>query len=287
MSDASPHTVTLLRSDDTINDFTTLAPHSDRLARAFQEMFSGRINGSISTKPGTIVAARYTEWRISQNPFGMLLRYRVSGNGTELIVHIPGYLVSQIIDIHYGGTGHVPTRPRFTPAETKFVARLGKQLAPHISLVAGAPAELVEIQPDILSFGWPKSLDSICLINVFVEAAAIKSATVSCFMSVETARTLTIQIAGSSEQSLAYDPVWQSKMQSAAMRVRFPARAILTRCEMPAARLLCLAPGDILPVILPSKVPLTIAGRQFAYGTIGEANGRAALQIETIEGMDQ
>jgi flagellar motor switch protein FliM len=287
MSDASPPPVTLLRGHATIDDFAVLAPHSDRLARAFQDMFTRRASGLIEAKPGTIQAARYTEWRISQNPFGMLLRYHVPSNGTELIVHIPGHLVGQIIDIHYGGTGQVPVRQTFTPAETKFVERLGRQLVPHVGLVAGVQAELVELQPDILSFSWPKSLDAICLVSIFVENPAIKSATISCFMAVETARSLASRIAGSSEQSRADDPVWQSKMQSAAMRVRFPARAILTRCEMPATRLLCLAPGDILPVILPSKVPLTIAGRHFAYGTIGEANGRAALQIETIEGMDQ
>lgn len=287
MNGIEHRSASLLRREDSVDDFAALAPHADRLARAFQDMLAKRASGLIETKSGDIQATRYPEWRIAQNPFGMLLRYYMAGSGSELIVHIPGYLVSQIIDIHYGGTGQLPVRAAFTPAEIKFVERLGEQLAPHIVLGARGSAELVETQTDILNFGWPKSLDAICLLSIFVESPAIKSATISCIMSVETARTVASQMADGDTQTLTDDPVWQRKMQSAAMRVRVPARAILTRCELPAARLLTLAPGDILPVILPGKVPLTIAGHHFAEGTIGEANGRAALQIETVQGMDQ
>lgn len=287
MTGITSPSVSLLRADNIVEDFAPLEVHCDRISRTLQDMLSKRATGLIDTKSGAIQSVRYAEWRIAQNPFGMLLRYQVPINGSELVVHIPGYLISQIIDIHYGGTGQVPIRSTFTAAETKFVERLAVQLAPHISFATGQSAVPVETQSDILSFSWPKSLDAICIMSIFVEGAAIKSSTISCFMSAETARTMANQIAGSDDPIAAEDPVWQNKMQFAAMRIRFPARAILTRCEMPAARVLTLAPGDILPVILSSKIPLTVAGRHFAEGTIGEANGRAALQIETIQGMDQ
>ena len=44
-----------------------------------------------------------------------------------------------------------------------------------------------------------------------------------------------------------------------------------------------LAPGDFIPVCLPTRVPVTVAGRLLAHGTIGEANGRAAIKIDKLE----
>jgi flagellar motor switch protein FliM len=38
----------------------------------------------------------------------------------------------------------------------------------------------------------------------------------------------------------------------------------------------------VLPLILPSQIPLLVEGRVVAHGSIGEANGRAALRIEKI-----
>lgn len=36
--------------------------------------------------------------------------------------------------------------------------------------------------------------------------------------------------------------------------------------------------------MLPADVPLLVAGRRCARGTVREANGRAALKIENMEG---
>ena len=46
---------------------------------------------------------------------------------------------------------------------------------------------------------------------------------------------------------------------------------------------LTLQPGDIIPVCLPNLVPVTVAGRVFARGSVGESNGRTAIKIERIE----
>ena len=53
--------------------------------------------------------------------------------------------------------------------------------------------------------------------------------------------------------------------------------------ELPLGRLLNLKAGDVIPICLPSHIPVTVAGRLFAQGTVGEANGRAAICIEKIE----
>ena len=84
------------------------------------------------------------------------------------------------------------------------------------------------------------------------------------------------------------DPVWRGKLSDAVMHVQFPVRSIFARPELSAAKLVTLQAGDIIPVCLPSHLPVTVAGRLFAHGTVGEAGGRAAIRIKNIaQGSDQ
>jgi flagellar motor switch protein FliM len=276
----------LLRISADNEDLTALESIAASLARALQNLLSKR--EAVVASAGPVVQSHFTEWRSAQNPYGMLLRYRFGSRNEEIALHIPGYLVSQIIDIQYGGTGLIPARGTFTATEMKFVERLAAALQPCLAkAVAHGTAttgQLVEMQPDLLAFDWPKARDQTAMLNVFIEHSSIKAATIACFMDIATARQIGARSISSAEGSKAEQPGWQERMRSAAMNIPIPARAILTSTELPAAWLLNLAPGDILPVLLPAQMPLTIAGRHFARGTIGDANGRAALKIEHIEG---
>jgi flagellar motor switch protein FliM len=273
----------LLRTEDTGEDLERLSPFCNAIALALNDIFAGT---NIAVKSGPIQPARFTEWRINQNPFAMMVRCAFIANGAEVIFHFPGHLISQIIDLGYGGKGQLATRNAFSAAETRFVERVARQLLERIGLTAAEPCQLAEMQSEILSFSWPKPHDIIALSSFFVESPAIKSATISCFMDITTARQLANRLTQTPDLPAAENPEWRTKMRSAAMRVTMPARAVLTRADLPAARLLTLRPGDILPVLMPSQIPLTVSGRPFASGSIGEANGRAAIKIEHIEGTD-
>ena len=275
-------TAALFRGQEDADDLARLSPVSEQLATAFQRILA---SAKVEVKAGPVAAARYAEWRIAQNPCAMLLRYTFGANGDEIVFHIPGYFVSQAMDIGYGGQGQVAARSSLTATETRFVERIAEQLLSYVSLAVAKPCQLAEIQSDILAFAWPKSRDQIVLASFFVENPAIKSATIGCFMDEAVARRLRDRLAEPGEVVASPNPEWRMRMKSAAMRVNMTARAVLTGAELPASQLLTLKPGDILPVLLPSQIPLTVAGRRFACGTIGEANGRAALKIEQIERM--
>jgi flagellar motor switch protein FliM len=277
----------LLRTSDDSADLTALGTMAISLARALQDLMSKR--EPIVASAGPVVQSHFTEWRCAQNPFGILLRYRFGSRNEEVALHVPGYLVSQIIDIQYGGTGLIPVRGTFTSTEITFVERLGGALMPCLAHTiapgTAATGQLVEIQSDFLAFDWPKTRDRIAMLNVFVECPAIKAATISCFMDIATACSVVgrhTSPGGSSREK----PEWQARMRSAVMNIPVPARAILTSAELSAAKVMTLAPGDILPVLLPDQIPLAVAGRYFARGTIGDSNGRAALKIEYVEGRN-
>ena len=81
------------------------------------------------------------------------------------------------------------------------------------------------------------------------------------------------------------DAMWKARLSEAVMETRVPVRTIIARPELPLGRVMALAPGDIIPITLPTWVPLTVGGRKLAHGTIGDAGGRAAIKIHSFEGM--
>ena len=82
-------------------------------------------------------------------------------------------------------------------------------------------------------------------------------------------------------------PVEFDALIDAVMQVHLPVRSIFARPQVPLAKLLSLRAGDVIPVCLPDFLPVTVAGRQFAHGTVGEAGGRAAIKINSIESLQK
>ncbi len=287
MTEGSPQSLPLVRTGKSAVDLAALEPLASKLAREIQALLEIRVKGDIALAADTANAARYPEWRIAQNPFGAIIRVRWAGSSEEMLLQLPGFLVSQLVDLHYGGTGNVPVSGEFSAAEMRFVERLADQLASifqitfaQFGLSSNASAE---VQTDILFANWPKSRDEIAVQPITVERTGIKSSTISIIIAIETIRSLSGRTHENTAAAPPPDAAWAERVRQATMQVRLPARTVLTRNELPFQRLLTLAPGDILPLLLPAHIPLTVAGRTFAYGTLGEANGRAALFIEKLE----
>ena len=75
----------------------------------------------------------------------------------------------------------------------------------------------------------------------------------------------------------------RAERDAAVGEVRIQARTVLARPELPLSELMQLQPGDVIPVSLPKSVPLIVAGRRVALGSVGEKDGKAALKIEKME----
>ena len=236
----------------------------------------------------TVTEARYSEWSASQPAFSLLLPFELGKDVGEVVAVIPGQLISQILDLQYGGSGDVPARNSFSTSETRLIARLGAHLLPPVSrAMQSIVAESVKALPivtDMQSFDLPQYRDSIVLVKISLDRGALGPATIHCFIGYALAKKMALRFADANPTVLPAEPEWQAKMQAATLRMALPARAVLTHADVPVSRLLSLSVGDILPVMLPTDVPLLVAGRRFARGTIGEANGRAALKIENMEG---
>jgi flagellar motor switch protein FliM len=279
--------ITLVRSKSDATDLAGFAPIATKLARGIQDILES-LNGGVAITAGTANTTRYPEWRIAQNPFGVLLRFGLNNGRDEVLVHLPGYFISQIVDRHYGGCGAVPARGEFTPAELRFIARLGEQIVAALEAAGSTAATFAKAQTDILGASWPKSRDAVVVQPLTVEGGEIKPAIISVIFASECARIFSDGSACDTANAAPPDAAWATRMRMASMRMQLPARTVLAQGEVCLHRLMRLAPGDILPLMIPAQIPLTVAGSTFARGSLGEANGRAALMIEKIEKeMDQ
>lgn len=271
----------------TTDDFGWFQKLAESLAGAMREFMSGP--AKVNVRVQTVSKARYSEWSAAQPAFGIVLPFELGKDADEVVLHMPGRLISEILDLEYGGSGEVQPRNSFTASEMRLVSRLAAHVLPYIGSatqdVTPEPARMLSVQTDLAAFNWPRYRDSIVLADIQIERAGASPTAISCFIGYARAKKIALRFAAAHPTQLPAQPEWQAKMQSAALRVPMETRAVLTEAEFPLSRLLALSPGDILPVMLPADVPLIIAGRCFARGSIGEANGRAALKIQNMEGF--
>lgn len=284
--------MSLARAQHKAVDMAVLEPKAAKLARGIQGLLESRVGGGITLVAGAPNAARYPEWRIAQNPFCALLRFGFSNGTDKALVYLPGYLISQIVDLHYGGCGAVPPRAEFAAAELRFANWLGEQIAQLLEVAFGASASsqvrFIETHTDLLQAGWPKARDAIVVQPISAEGRAVKPAIIGLILAADTVRSLPDSDNKNAPSGTPAEMAWTEQLRDAAMRVQLPARTVLARSEVSFQQLMTMAPGDVLPLLLPAQIPLTVAGRCFAYGTLGEANGRAALMIEKMmKEMDQ
>lgn len=79
---------------------------------------------------------------------------------------------------------------------------------------------------------------------------------------------------------------WRGALARRAGEIAMPARSVIARPLLSMQQLMALRPGDVIPIGMPRRVPLLVADRRIATGTIGERDGRVAFMIDQLERED-
>lgn len=228
-------------------------------------------------------------WRDGIAEFGAFAQYRLPPIKGGALMFVPGSLIAQLVDRFYGGNGDVQSeRGSFSTAETRFASRIAGECS---QLFTAAWASIFPIDPALLGIKCDPRLlrfvgdDEIMAIQSFsVSGGLLQPVAISLAYPLAALRGVPCL---SDEPEIGQDndedPLWQSRLTEAVLQARLPLRTIFARPELPLSRLLSLQPGDIIPICLPSTVPVTVGGRLFAQATVGDSSGRAAIQIEKIE----
>lgn len=278
----------LLRKSGNGYAFPVLDAAATQFARSLRDLIRALGAPGIQVERGETEQVAFADWSQAAIP-AIFWRYHAPPLKGPVLLSAARPLILQLVDIFYGGKGQLAAeREELTDAEERFAARLGRdmglQLAaawgdklpiePELDCVTTDPAKLAAVRAD----------DELVVQRFTLRGAPFEGKVIFCAYPVAALRG----IAGAeplpeAREGTGTDPVWAGALNKALRDVRLPVRSVLARPEISLVKLLSLEVGDIIPLTIPRNVPLTVAGRNFATGNIGEANGNAAIMIEHIE----
>lgn len=267
--------------------FPALDTVGSQFARSLRDLIRALGAPTIQVERAVSEQIQFAEWCKEAAP-AIFWRYHAPPLKGPLLLAAPRPLILQLVDIFYGGKGQLAAeREELTDAEERFAARLGRdmglQLAaawgdklpiiPELDCVTSDPAKLAAVRAD----------DDLLVQRFTLRGAPFDGQTISCAYPLAALRGVAGAEPLIETRDTAADPIWAGALNKALRDVRLPVRSVLARPEISLVKLLALEVGDIIPLTMPRHVPVTVAGRNFAIGSIGEANGNAAIMIEQIE----
>lgn len=266
-----------------------LSRMNERLAKRLRTVIEPFARTRVEAEALPIETMRYEDWSADQPYFLSLSLYRLRPlKGGMLIAIEPGF-ISSLVDAFYGGTGRsMPNRAQeLTPAEDRLLGRLSEALTGMLveawSGVVSLEASLAARETNIAYVGLVRPEEAVVAQRFRVQLLGGRPTTISIIYPLSMIRPIEEELAAKVHQgSHNEDSGWALRMAGALENVRLPVRCVLARPEMSVSELMALKPGDVIPISLGQRVPLLVASRKLAEGTIGEQEGRAALMIEAV-----
>ena len=268
--------------------FPALESVANQFARSLRDLVRALGAPAIQVDRAGAEQVSFADWSAAAAP-AIFWRYHAPPLKGPVLIAAARPLILQLVDIFYGGRGQLAAeREELTDAEERFAARLGRdiglQLAaawreklaiePELDTVTTDPAKLAAVRAD----------DELFVQRFTLRGAPFEGRTIACAYPVAALRGVAgAELMPEMQSGSGIDPAWSGALDKALRDVRMPVRSVLARPEISLVKLLALEVGDIIPLTMPRHVPVTVAGRSFALGSIGEANGNAAIMIEHIE----
>ena len=272
-------------------DLHTLQHLSALLARTMRSVFEPILRREARIWAEPLVVQRFADYRIERgDTLTAWLPMIMRPSAGQALAVFDGKFVIELLDLFFGGPGEapLPLPPEFSPAAEAIVKRLGAALAPplksaweplariefHPGRVESSPALLGDLDGDdamvVTRFGLSVGDAKPTFFDIVYPVSALKPY----------APSLTGKVHGRSAEP---DPAWRNGLTRAVMGVQFPVRSVLAEPMMSLAQLMTLKEGDVIPINFGNDVPVMVGGDKLGTGTVGTSNGRAAIQLSSIE----
>lgn len=262
---------------------------NDRLAKRMRDVIEPFLRSKPQVHGEPAVIRPLGDWQAEQGVFAGLSLYAMRPLKGTLTVAVPSEFISRLVDAFYGGTGAAPVTGghEFTRTEESLFARLSDAL---VTAVAKIWHEMAVIEPQLrgresnVPYARIGSADEpVTVCRFTVAPAGGRPAVIDIVFPATALRAMEGALALQGDEGCARGAEWRGQLGHALSDVRIEARTVLARPTLNLSELMQLKVGDVIPVSIPSLVPLLVEGRTFALGSIGEQDGKAALKIERIE----
>ncbi len=205
---------------------------------------------------------------------------------------VPAALTSWLVERRYGGTKIAAGAPR--PGQSGGVAA-DREFAGLAETMAAALREGCEDRVPVTATRLG-SLDTTAANELFSAGEAMGRITLDwhvpgagepqpllLFLPLAALRAATVLQVALNEREVAQQRRWRARLGARLGDVAMPARSVIARPTLSMAQLMALRTGDVIPIAMPRVVPLLVADRKVASGTIGERDGRVAFLIDQLE----
>lgn len=222
-------------------------------------------------------SATFAEWMAGHE--GDLLCCYSGKSSAAVHIILPRALFDTLFERYFGGERDGTAANEPSQAQLRFARRIGHDLADVIAAGWHDEAEQA-FRLTAASFGSDDAVaipGGLLIVDLHLAAHIISIA-----LPAELVASMRSRNPAPRHMPKAPQGEWRERLIERASEVRLPVRSVLARPEIPAARLLTLKPGDVVPIAMPTSVPVTIGQRLFAQGTLGESHGCAAIRIENI-----
>ncbi|MEP9404042.1 FliM/FliN family flagellar motor switch protein [Sphingomonas silueang] len=267
---------------------------SARLARSMRQVFEPLLRRAVRSWAEPVEVDRFAAFTARRASEGAVLTAWVplalSTGGTPAILVVDGAFLLEALDLFFGGFGDVPSPmpSEFSPAAEAMLRRVARAIATPMSEAWGPLAGIAfdpgnpEANPAMLPqidgedavvatrFGIAAQDGRPTFIDILYPVAALKPH----------APRLTTKVHG---KTATPDPRWRSGLTRAVMAVKLPVRSVLAEPVVSLGLLLELKEGDVIPISFGPEVPVWVANRRLGTGTVGTANGQAAIRLLNID----
>lgn len=276
-------------------DLHTLQHLSARLARGFKAMWEPLLRREIRSWAEPLHVQRFADYRTERPdrltawlPLGM----GPGGTSGTAVVVLDGGFALSILDLFFGGAGALPATlpPAFSPAAEAMLAKLNegfvapltaaweplaaqqfhpRHVESHAALLAGIDGDDACV---VTRFGLASGTDAPVFVDILYPVGALKPF----------AATLTGKVLDKAEP----DPAWRAALTRSVMAVKFPVRSVLAEPVVSLSTLMALKPGDVIPITVAADVPVMVGRDRLGCGTVGAANGRAAIRLTSLSHIE-
>ena len=275
---------------NTLADLPALHAMGTQLARSLRTVFEPLLRRPVKIGAEALNVARFDEYLAARAPgLAAHMLMTIEPIGGRVIVVADGALIFEMLDLFYGGVGSVPTPlpNEFPPSAEAIVGRAVRGIGEKLSIAWAGIADLAfrperfEANPAMLS--QIEGDERMIVTRYTMALSESRRTSIDILYPVAALKPVAPLLAAKIKGRGGSDPAWLGGLTRAMMDVKLPVRSVLAEPVIPLAQLMNLKAGDIIPISFGPEVPLLVADNRFARGSVGAANGRAAIKVARIE----
>ncbi len=273
-------------------DLHALEHLSARMARSMRQVFEPLLRRGVRSWAEPVEVDRFAGYCAARRPAGLTawVPMTLSTGASPAIIVFDGKFLLEVLDIFFGGFGEAPNPMpvEFSPAAEAMVRRLAGAIAAPLSEAWGPLAGIAfepgnpEANPAMM--GAIDGEDAVIATRFGITPGDAEPTFIDILYPVAALKPHAPQLSTKVHVRTAVpDPKWLSGLTRAVMTVKLPVRSVLAEPVVSLATLLELKEGDIIPVSFGPQVPVWVSNRRLGTGTVGTANGQAAIKLNSID----